>query len=322
MNCEQANQIDLVDYLNSIGHQPKKIKGADHWYLSPFREEKEPSFKVERNKNVWYDHGVGKGGKLVDFLMELHHCNVSEALEEIVSFHPQKNIPNNVVRSQFHSHQNNSFQELNERETAIKIIAAKQPIEDPFLCRYLLTRGIEKSMADKFCYDVSFQNFHAGEKKKMYKAIGFKNNAGGYELRNEYFKGSSSPKYVTYLNNKAKNIGVFEGFFDFLSYHSIHKNQEHELTNLPIRQTSFLILNSLAFFERSLLLMEKYERIHLYLDHDTAGRKYTDMALRKSVKVTDESKLYKGYKDLNEWLMNLGKLKKKINVGQSMHRHL
>ena len=60
MNCEEANQIDVVDYLYSMGYQPQKIRSNDYWYLSPFRDEKEPSFKVERNKNVWYDHGVRK----------------------------------------------------------------------------------------------------------------------------------------------------------------------------------------------------------------------------------------------------------------------
>ena len=32
---------------------------------------------------------------------------------------------------------------------------------------------------------------------KKHTAIGFQNSAGGYELRNEYFKGSSSPKDIT-----------------------------------------------------------------------------------------------------------------------------
>jgi len=138
---------------------------------------------------------------------------------------------------------------------------------------------------------------------------------GGYELRNEYFKGSSSPKYVTYLNNKANNITVFEGFFDFMSFESMHQNQQQQLTN-------FLVLNSLSFFERSLLLMEKHASIHLYLDHDNAGRKCNELALKRSVKYVDESKLYQQYKDINEWMMNLGKLEKKQNNSQSMHRHL
>ena len=138
MNCEQANQIDLVDYLTSLGYQPQKIRGSDYWYLSPFRDEKEPSFKTNRNKNVWYDNGNGKGGKLVDFVMEFYRCDISEALQKFSSFHPQKSIQNNVVRSQFHLHENFLVDNKDARETAIKIIAAKQPIQDMDITHYSL----------------------------------------------------------------------------------------------------------------------------------------------------------------------------------------
>ena len=200
MNCEQANQIDLVDYLHALGYDPKKIRGEDFWYFSPLRKEKEASFKVNRNKNVWYDHGLGKGGSLVDFVTEYYRCNLSEALQKISSFHPQKDLQNTVARPPFHPNKNNVFPVSDSRETVIKIIAAKKPVQDLMLCRYLRQRRIEKSIADKYCYEVLFR---VNNKDKDYRAIGFKNNAGGYELRNEYFKGSSSPKYVSYLNNNA-----------------------------------------------------------------------------------------------------------------------
>ncbi len=89
------------------------------------------------------------------------------------------------------------------------MIAAKQPITAPDLCSYLVQRKIEKNIADRYCHELVFKMSGKG---KEYTAIGFKNNAGGYELRNEYFKGSSSPKYVSYLDNKADTIKVFEGF--------------------------------------------------------------------------------------------------------------
>ena len=319
MICEQANQIDLVDYLNSLGYRPHKIRGSDYWYLSPFRDEKEPSFKINRNKNVWYDHGPGKGGKLVDFTMEFYRCDVSEALQKISFFHPQNKFKNNVVRSQFHLPKNSLGDKKDARETAIKIIAAKQPIHDLMLCRYLLQRRIDKSIADRYCHEVHFTN---ADREKIYKAVGFKNNAGGYELRNEYFKGSSSPKYVTYVDNGAKSISVFEGFFDFMSYESMNKNQNEDLPGLPNRHMNFLILNSLSFFERSLLLMEKHTNIRLFLDHDNAGRKCTSLALKRSSQFKDESKLYAQNKDLNEWMMNFGKLEKKLPFGQKRGRHL
>lgn len=297
MNCEQANQIDLVAYLNLLGHQPQKITTQDYWYLSPFRQEKGISFKVNKNKNIWYDHGLGKGGTLVDFATEYYRCDVSEALQKIVSFHEQKNLSKNIAERPPVHPQNILLENKDAEETAIKIIAASQPLKDLMLCRYLRQRKINKNISDKYCHEVFFK---MNNKEKTYRAIGFKNNAGGYELRNKYFKGSSSPKYVSYTDNNAANIKVFEGFFDFLSYQSIHQNQQQELTN-------FLVLNSLSFFERSLLLMEKHECIHLHLDNDEAGRKCTNIAQKRSLKFKDESKLYQGQKDLNEWLINSGK---------------
>ena len=313
MNCGQANQMDLVDYLYTLGFNPRKIRREDHWYLSPFRDEKEASFKINKTKNVWYDYGLGKGGNLVDFVTEFYRYNVSEALQKISLFRPQKFAQNIVERPPVHLHLNGERNQKAAGESAIKIIAAKQPITDPNLCSYLLKRKIEKNIADKYCHEI---NFIIADKE--YKAIGFKNNAGGYELRNEYFKGSNSPKYVSYLNNNATNITVFEGFFDFLSYQSINQNQQHHLTN-------FLVLNSLSFFERSLLLIEKHESIYLYLDHDEAGRKCTNLAQKRSLKFKDESKLYEGCKDLNEWKVKINEHninQKRNGVKHRMRRHL
>src|SRR6478735_4090805 len=91
MNCDEANQIDLVDYLYLLGYQAQKIRNQDYWYLSPFREEKAASFKVNRKRNVWYDHGLGKGGGVIEFAVQFFNCNVSEALQKISSFRQQKN---------------------------------------------------------------------------------------------------------------------------------------------------------------------------------------------------------------------------------------
>ncbi len=67
LSIEEAKQTDLVDYLSKSGHQPAKVRGNDYWYLSPLREEKTPSFKVNRKLNRWYDHGLGKGGNIIDW---------------------------------------------------------------------------------------------------------------------------------------------------------------------------------------------------------------------------------------------------------------
>lgn len=291
MNCAVANQINLVEYLYSLGYQPQKIRDEDYWYLSPLRDEKTSSFKVNKTKNVWYDHGLGKGGNTVDFAMQYFKCGLAEALQKISLFHPQKEF----VKEPFQKLQSNLFPEADGTETAIKIIALKQLITDPLLCRYLQKRMIADDIANRYCSEVSY-SFN----DKIYTAISFRNSAGGYELRSEVFKGSSSPTWITHVDNKANNISVFERFFDYLSYRALHQKNPHPLTN-------FLILNSLSFFEKSLFLMEKHDHVHLYLDHDNAGRKCTLMAKKRSVKFQDESKFYKGYKDLNECIVKLCK---------------
>ncbi len=86
--CAEAKQIDLVDYLASLGYQPQKVRNQDYWYLSPLRDEKTASFKVDRRLNVWYDHGTGKGGDLIDFGTLYFNCSISDLLSRLSEQRP------------------------------------------------------------------------------------------------------------------------------------------------------------------------------------------------------------------------------------------
>lgn len=291
MNCEQANQIDLVEYLYSLGYRAKKVIAQDYWYLSPLRDENEPSFKVNLKQNVWYDHGLGQGGRIIDFGILYHNCSVKEFLIKIGDLFPFHQQILSVQQPLIHIEKN-----LKEAlEPKIKVIAAK-PLANQILCRYLDIRKIPIEIAKKYCKEVDFELYH-----KKYFAIGFENKSGGFELRNQYFKGSSSPKDVTLIDHPdSKKIAVFEGFFSFLSYQTLHQNNA---LILPDRQTDFLILNSLSFIEKSLNLMERNQKIYLYLDRDEAGIKHTTEAMKRNIKYVDRSHLYKNDKDLNDYLV-------------------
>src|SRR3984957_2652059 len=96
MNIEKAKDIDMVDYLAKLGFRPHKPPtGHQYWYLSPLRDEKTPSFKVNRNLNRWYDYAEGKGGNLVDFGILYHSCNVMELLQKLNDTSVTKNINKN-----------------------------------------------------------------------------------------------------------------------------------------------------------------------------------------------------------------------------------
>ena len=57
MTIQEAKQIRIADYLQSLGYTPVKRQDSSLWYKSPLREEAEASFKVNTELNQWYDFG-------------------------------------------------------------------------------------------------------------------------------------------------------------------------------------------------------------------------------------------------------------------------
>jgi DNA primase len=287
MMCADAKQLDLVDYLASLGHQPAKVRNQDYWYLSPLREEKTPSFKVNRTLNVWYDHGTGKGGDLVDFGTLYYRCSIPELLDRLSQYRP-----GNSLSFQQPTPSRSFFAgEKKESPDSKIVIVDTRPLADRALVKYLEKRGIPLDIAQRSCQEVDFLLYG-----KQQTVIGFPNRSGGYELRGAHFKGSSAPKDISFIDNRTKEVIVFEGFFNYLSFQVVNKNHEAPLTNC-------LVLNSLSFLENSRPLMEKHSQIFLALDRDAAGMNHTRQALQwDRDKYIDRSDFYKGRKDLNEWL--------------------
>ncbi|MES2331134.1 DNA primase [Sediminibacterium roseum] len=289
LSIAEVKKIDMVEYLEKLGHSPNKIRNNDYWYLSPLRDEKTPSFKVDRKLNVWYDHGLQKGGNLVDFGILFYQCTVKELLQKI----EQKNhFPFHTQSPLFKSI---SFSAAGEKEKIV-VRDVRSNIKLLSLKQYLSFRKIPLEIANRFCKEIDFDLYD-----KKYTVIGFQNSAGGYELRSANFKGSSSPKEVTLIGKNLSNeILVFEGFIDFLSYQTMHQRKFIMMTK---QQPNFLVLNSIGFMEKMKPQLEKYPSIHLYLDRDNKGLTITKEVLAISRKYRDESLIYKNHKDLNEFLM-------------------
>nr|WP_295931958.1 toprim domain-containing protein [uncultured Dyadobacter sp.] len=276
---DKVRNTDLVSYLSKLGLQPDKVSGINYWYRSPFRQEKTPSFKVNRALNRWYDFGEGKGGSLIDFGIRYRQCSVAEFLHSFkadIVLLPAAQPPIPAQHKQI-------------RESKISVIDVK-PLQQPALIAYLGQRAIDLDIARAHCHQVHYQIAD-----NTYYAIGFANDSGGYELRNPYSKISTSPKDITRLGRGAEKTAVFEGFFDFLSYRSLNQ-QNTDAEN-------YLVLNSVAFFARALPELQTIKRVELYLDQDQAGRLLTSRALAENGHFADKSVLYQNYKDLNQYLV-------------------
>lgn len=83
MNIKQAaqvirDQVTMDQILSLYGYRTK------HGFMCcPFHGEKEPSLKVYQKTGGWHCFGCGKGGSVVDFVMEQECCDFRTAVHAI-----------------------------------------------------------------------------------------------------------------------------------------------------------------------------------------------------------------------------------------------
>ena len=280
MNAKQTNQhYSIVDFLATRGILPASVKGSDQWYRSMIREEeKTASFKVDSKKNLWFDHGLGKGGNLVDLACILFETtDIRQVLKEIenglFSFHPQKT----------------EAETLASKCDGLRFIG-KGIIQDSRLVSYLVSRGISLEVANQFCVELCYEN-----EGRLFRSVAFENISHGYELSGQGFKSCLIPKDISMLESGGVNLCVFEGFMDFLSYQM--------LPIFRIDKSDVLVLNTLSLLGRALEWVTKYDRIFLFLDNDNAGRNAVRRVKAARSQVIDVSIFYAEHKDLNEYLI-------------------
>ena len=286
MTIQKAKQIRIADYLQSLGYTPVKQQGNSLWYKSPFRQETEASFKVNTDRNLWYDYGLGKGGNILALAQELYQSDyVPYLLDRIAEQTPYIRPVSFYLRRQSSEP---SFQQLEVRE-----------LSHPALLRYLQERGINTTLAKAECKELHFT--HNG---KPYFAIGFPNVAGGYEVRNPFFKSCIAPKDISHIRQQGEpreKCLVFEGMTDYLSFLTLRIKNCPAMPDLD--RQDYVILNSVANVSKAVDVLHGYERIHCLLDNDEAGRKaYRELEREFGGRIRDFSDNYKEHKDLNDFL--------------------
>lgn len=278
MNIDDIRKISLVEFLNQLGYQPTGRDSKGLWFYAPYRSERKPSFHVNPNRQVWFDFGTGAGGDIFSLAGEM--SGETDFLKQADYIAEKMRLP--VAKP----YKPTPFVE----EPTFENVEVSR-LESHVLLRYLADRGIPKEIAQRYCVQVDYE-LHG----KRYYAVGFRNNANGYELRNPFFKGSYPPKHITIIANGNARCNVFEGFIDFLSAECLGYNDGFDT----------VVLNSVSNLQKAIPALGDYTVIQCYLDNDTAGRAALARLQREfGNKVTDKSALYPNHKDLNDYLMSL-----------------
>ena len=288
-DLSRIKRYPIVEYLERKGVKPVRRTPSYALYHSPLREETQPSFKVDTEKNLWIDYAEGRGGSIIDLYMRLEDCTLSEAIYRL-----GQNASEYIVPSSSSPKRETSISPKQTENTMASGTRRLISISDtlPLHLQEYLTkeRCIDLEKATPFLKCISYE-----VRGRRYEAIGFANSSGGYELRdNNTFKGTIAPKNITPIfEDKTQPVCLFEGFMDFLSFLSM----KGEVTN------QCLVMNSVSNVARSIHYLNERNitSVRAFLDNDDAGRKAVQEFVNAGFKVEDMSVHYRNNKDLNEY---------------------
>lgn len=294
MNIEQARTVAISVILDKLNFKPTSQTHSRIRYYSPLRHEKTPSFDVHPEKNVWYDHGLGKGGDIIAFVRlylesQGNSSSVSDALRFI------KNMGGYYPRIK-----PVAVKDFKEEDKTL-IVRECVSLENKALLQYVQSRGISQGVARTYLEEARVYNTKS---KRSFAALCLRNEDKGYELRNPFFKGCVGKKAIGFIrgtNPKTDGINIFEGFMDYLSM--VEKNGK------PFEDDA-IILNSIACLDQATAYIRNYgyKTAFTWMDNDKAGKAATAswdefLKTEESLCHVPMNGMYEPHKDVNAWHM-------------------
>ncbi|MCI5091162.1 toprim domain-containing protein [Phaeodactylibacter sp.] len=314
-NSQWAKEnISIPELLSCFGHEPvsRSKNGNEHWYISPFRYEQEPSFHTSYlgDKWIWNDFGRGdvKGNGTVLGFLQLHEMvGISEALQILKNLFPYRGTPvsfDTIRKLPLFKDVVIEKSPQSKKPETLVIESVNEKVWDKNLIGYLAgERCINHKLALPYLVYIEYTNAQTG---KSYQTLGFANESGDYECRDKYFKGilkapdtpdRNTAKDISFIpGTEEKRVAVFEGFMDFLTVLTIK--------NVPVLPVDVVVLNMVNMRRRAIdfIRSQNYRSVYTFFDNDSAGEKTTQLFVEElGDKVRPQNHLYGGYKDYNQY---------------------
>ena len=282
---KELKQVSMIGYLRGKGIYPTSKSGSYFMYHSPLRNDPTPSFSVSPTKNTFYDLGNDSDkGNIIELVMRMERMSFIDACQYLDSQDLMKENDNQKFLS-LSSSQNPNSEIKNYEVTAVK------NLQHPALIRYLESRKITLHTAFSYLKEIHYKNA-----KGQFFGVGYQNESGGYVVRSEIMKKPINLGHTgikTFAIAGSKSVSIFEGMFDFLSCIEHYRH-------LP--RCTAIVLNSVSNLSKAMPQLTGATTIYSYLDNDDAGQKATQKMRDTGLNVLDQSNIYEGYKDFNEYL--------------------
>ncbi len=137
--------IDIVDIVREFVPTLKSV-GKDYKALSPFSNEKTPSFYVSRDKQFFKDFSSGKGGDVIKFVQEFHNMTFNESVQFLAD-----KLGIDLVKSKVSTQEFDKIDELRKSLSFASDYYYNKLLQDNSKAsKYLYDRGINQNSIENF----------------------------------------------------------------------------------------------------------------------------------------------------------------------------
>ena len=143
---ELASRNDIVDVVGSYV-QLSKRSGSNMFGLCPFHSEKTPSFSVSSEKQIYHCFGCGKGGGVINFIMEIEGLSFPDAVQFLAK-RAGMEVPDDDTPDEVRGKRTRLL-ELNRDAARFFYSQLSTPAGVPAV-EYIKKRGISPEMVKKF----------------------------------------------------------------------------------------------------------------------------------------------------------------------------
>ena len=290
---DAANIVDVIS-----GYLDLKKSGANYICLSPFSDEKSPSFTVSPSKNIFKCFSTGKGGDCLTFLMEYKNINYIDAIKLLAEKYTIELIEDKSALKPIYVRpiwKNNTL--LSDK--IIKWFENERKISQSTLNDFKISEGIEW---------MPLRDNHKGHNINTIQFNYFVNNQlinTKYRDATKMFKLVSGAELVLYNLDSLKDSTVcyiVEGEIDALTLHECGFKTVVSVPNGANKGK-----NNLTYLDNSIQYLDHITEFILCLDNDENGNKLKDELARRFGFENCKTVTFKDCKDANDCLKKYGK---------------
>lgn len=246
--------LTIAALLKALGHEPVSTGGDEFQYASVLGKQTNNKIVLTVNNrlNTWFDRSpglLGKGGNLMEFSRTYWPDLSAEQIEEKL-----RSIQRQTAKEDRPLRKRKATKIPHYQIEHTGSLGHNKEITD-----FLLSSGLWE-LADLNIQEIHYYVTDQKGNRKDFRAAGWQNENGGWEVRAQNYSGCIGPRGMTFIPASDTALAILPEYVDYLKRRS----------DKYLHYASVLILNHPNFVSASLKRAHHFQRVVLYTD-ETGG---------------------------------------------------